>query len=165
MSTFRVSPFAPANETASDLYIERLNFDGYQLGAIGYGMSRFYCLVSSLTPLDHTGVTLVVAAMAAHALWGLRQRQPKFAYILLVYVFVIFALGTIGNAANIKWSELGFIENREFPGGPNAFFVAEESVTMVNLLCLGAYIVATWMQDGFLVSHQTTPPAATVPVN
>jgi hypothetical protein len=46
MATFRVSPFAPANETAHDLYIERLTFDGFQLGVFGYGAPRVLASVS-----------------------------------------------------------------------------------------------------------------------
>ncbi|KAI0030173.1 hypothetical protein K488DRAFT_54802 [Vararia minispora EC-137] len=133
MSSFRVSPYAPANETSYDLYVERLNLYGYQLGAFGHG------------------VALVIAIVTMHALWILRDSQPKFAYILLTYVFVIFSLGTIGNAGNLKWAELAFVENREYPGGPNAYFIHQKSSLVVNQMCSSAYVVVTWMQDGFIL--------------
>jgi hypothetical protein len=94
--------------------------------------------------------------MAVSALWNLRARQPGFAYPMLLYVFVIFSLGTIGNGANMKFFELIWIENRDFEGGPNAFFADEQSFVMSNVLSLGAYIVATWMQDGFLVGRRAS---------
>ncbi|KAI0028701.1 hypothetical protein K488DRAFT_57979 [Vararia minispora EC-137] len=135
MATFRVSPFAPANETAHDLYVERLIFDGFQLGDFATGACA----------------TTVIAALCVHSLLTLRARQPRFAYALLAYVFVIYSLGLIGNSANMKWVELCFIENRDYPGGPIAYFNEQGSFVMPNLLSLGAYIVATWMQDGFLL--------------
>jgi hypothetical protein len=35
--TFRVHPYAPANETEADLAFERSNLNGAILGGIGYG--------------------------------------------------------------------------------------------------------------------------------
>jgi len=133
MATIRESQWAPTDESAHDLYVERLWFYGFQLGLIGYGF------------------TLVLVGYAFKTLYSLRHRQPRFAYSFMVYVFVMFVLGTIGNTGNMKWFELGYVGNREFPGGPAAYFAEDGSFDTANLVSLTAYVVATWMQDGFLL--------------
>lgn len=70
---------------------------------------------------------------------------------MIAYITLNFILGSIGNAANIKFNEMVFIDDRDFPGGPNAFFTQQNSVT-INVLAYAVYIVNTWTQDGLLVS-------------
>lgn len=52
----------------------------------------------------------------------------------------------------MKFDELAFIKNRNFPGGPSAYLVKEGSFVPANLMSFAAYFIAMWMQDGFLVS-------------
>jgi len=46
---------------------------------------------------------------------------------------------------------LAFVGNRDYPGGPNGYLLIESSFVKINLACYAAYIMATWMQDGFLL--------------
>jgi len=132
MTTFRVSQWAPANETESDLIAERLNLNGNILGGVGYGVHAtlyFICL---------------------NLLLAQRRKHPKVSWTMIAYITLNFILGSIGNAANIKFNEMVFIDDRDFPGGPNAYFTAENSVT-INVLAYAVYIVNTWTQDGLLL--------------
>ncbi|EIN04127.1 hypothetical protein PUNSTDRAFT_76736 [Punctularia strigosozonata HHB-11173 SS5] len=132
MSTFRVSKWAPANETEADLLSERENLNGAVLGGVGYGVHAtlfFICL------------DLLIKQLKSH---------PKRSYAMLVYIVMLFILGSLGNAANIKFNEMVFVDNRDYPGGPNAYFVEQNGV-WINVLSYGVYIVNTWLQDGLLL--------------
>lgn len=80
-----------------------------------------------------------------------RRKHPRVSWTMIAYITLNFILGSIGNAANIKFNEMVFIDDRDFPGGPNAFFTQQNSVT-INVLAYAVYIVNTWTQDGLLVS-------------
>lgn len=132
MTTFRVSQWAPANETESDLIAERLNLNGNILGGVGYGVHAtlyFICL---------------------NLLLAQRRKHPRVSWTMITYITLNFILGSIGNAANIKFNEMVFIDDRDFPGGPNAYFMDMNSVT-INVLAYAVYIVNTWTQDGLLL--------------
>ncbi|KAJ7448666.1 hypothetical protein B0H11DRAFT_340224 [Mycena galericulata] len=122
--------FAPANETAAQLWNERSIFVGLFLGAIGFG------------------VHLTLFFQCARALYarkgGKRNRE------LLIFICILFILGNIGNATNIVFGQKTFIDDRDFPGGPNAFFV-EESTNWSAVVCNSVYIVNSWFQDALLL--------------
>ena len=113
----------------------------------------------------YLGVQSVIAFLCCQALWKLRRRQPRVSYSLLAYICVIFILGTLGNAGNMKLSELAFVDNRDYPGGPNAYLLEQSSLIKINLMCYAAYIMATWMQDGFLVSSFVTVHVCCIDLN
>jgi hypothetical protein len=69
---------------------------------------------------------------------------------LLVFICILFLLGNIGNATNIVFGQKTFIDDREYPGGPNAFFV-EQSTDWSAVVCNSVYIVNSWLQDALLV--------------
>jgi hypothetical protein len=63
----------------------------------------------------------------------------------------MFTLGSLGNAGNMRYNELTFIDARDFPGGPNGFVLAEYNywVGAAGTIC---FIIASWFQDGFVAS-------------
>ncbi|KAF8522613.1 hypothetical protein BU17DRAFT_44544 [Hysterangium stoloniferum] len=135
MSTFRISPYAPANETLATVMAERLDINGYILGAVGYGVHAtlfFLCLSLLLQRL---------------------RRDPKSSTssrIFLAYITLNFILGSVGNGINCLDNQQEFIDNRDFPGGPEAYekFVAG---SFINIFGAAVYIVNTWTQDGLLL--------------
>jgi hypothetical protein len=122
--------WAPANETASDIWNEKSILDGLFLGTVAYGIH----------------LTLFISAF--HLLYTRKRTQHES--FLLVYILVLFILGNIGNGTNIKFGEMTFIDDRNYPGGPNAFFV-QQSINPVAVICNSAYIVNSWLQDGLLL--------------
>ncbi|KAH9484497.1 hypothetical protein JR316_0003979 [Psilocybe cubensis] len=125
--------WAPVNETSADLWHERSILVGLFLGAIGYG------------------IHLTLFVWTSHILYTKRMNSKgTVGQFLLLYVVVVFVLGNIGNATNIRFGEMTFIDNRNYPGGPNAFFV-QQSTNKVAVLCNSAYIVNSWFQDGLLL--------------
>jgi hypothetical protein len=72
-------------------------------------------------------------------------------YIFLAYICAHFTLGTLGIAAGTQFNEMVFINNREYPGGPNAFFI-EQANYWSNYMTYVVYIITAWLQDWLLVS-------------
>ncbi|KAJ6482590.1 hypothetical protein C8R45DRAFT_1062954 [Mycena sanguinolenta] len=119
------------DETAAQLWNERCIFIGQFLGAFGYG------------------VHLTLFVQCAHALYvGRKSRRHNWE--LMAFIFIIFALGNIGNATSIFYAQKTFIDDRNYPGGPGAFFF-EQSTQWSGVVCNSVYIVNTWFQDGLLL--------------
>lgn len=131
-ATFRVSQWAPANETEADLIDERLLLNGNILGAVAYGVhATLYFICLSL-------------------FWSSRKRDPRTSWIFGVYITINFVLGSIGNAANIVENQYDFIDNRDFPGGPLAYALTTFAIP-INVVGFFAYVINTWLQDGLLL--------------
>ncbi|KAJ6482591.1 hypothetical protein C8R45DRAFT_1001965 [Mycena sanguinolenta] len=119
------------DETAAQLLNERYIFIGQFIGAFGYG------------------VHLTLFFQCVHALYtGRKSRRHNWE--MLIYVFILFALGNIGNATSIFYAQKTFIDDRNYPGGPGAFFF-EQSTQWSGVVCNSVYIVNTWFQDGLLL--------------
>ena len=71
--------------------------------------------------------------------------------LLLAFVSILFAMGTVNLACNTRMTQLEFIDNRNFPGGPNAWFFEFYS-DGVNTAGNAAYVIANVLTDGLLVS-------------
>ncbi|KAF8158630.1 hypothetical protein K438DRAFT_1860886 [Mycena galopus ATCC 62051] len=118
------------NETAAELWNERCIFIGQLIGTIGYG------------------VHLTLFCQCVPALCS--RKSGRHNRELLIYVFILFALGNIGNATTIVFAQKSFIDDRNYPGGPGAYFV-EQSTNWSAVVCNSVYIVNTWFQDGILL--------------
>lgn len=81
-------------------------------------------------------------------------RQKKGAHNrslwLLAFDSLLFAMGTINVGCNTKMMQLSFIDNRAYPGGPNAWFFAYYSDN-INTTGNISYIIANFLADGLLV--------------
>lgn len=95
------------------------------------------------------GVHLTLFIWCFHLL--LRKKKSRSEYLLMIYVVLLFIMGNIGNGTNIKVGELTFVDNRNFPGGPNEYF--SQGGGTVGLTCNVIYIINTWFQDGLLVKN------------
>ena len=69
---------------------------------------------------------------------------------LLTFITLLFALATINVACNTRFTQLQFIDNRNFPGGPNAWLFAFYSIG-VNTAGNASYVIANAFTDGLLV--------------
>ena len=69
----------------------------------------------------------------------------------LLFITIQIALVSISNGCQVKEDIMAFIDNRGFPGGPQAWFESNYLETPVGVAELfGA--LSFWMQDAFLVS-------------
>ena len=65
-------------------------------------------------------------------------------------------LGTFGITTGAKFNQMTFIDNRNFPGRPNAF-VAAQYGNFVNMFGTVAYIILNWFVDALVVSIPFLP--------
>lgn len=80
-----------------------------------------------------------------------KNGREKINYIFVTFVCVIFALNTVFIALNTHLQQSGYIDNRNFPGGPLAFELAQYSKAIV-IAPNACFIVANWLADALLVS-------------
>lgn len=139
MSLNDPSTWAPPGETAADLWEERSNFAGVVLSSAAYGVH----LTLYLIVLHHLVQHPVQRSSAGGKL--------KVAWGLVVYITWNFILGTFGIAAEARFAELMFIDDRNYPGGPNAFNAAQYG-DFINMFGTGAYVILNWFADGLVVS-------------
>ena len=64
-------------------------------------------------------------------------------------------LGTMGCAVSIKVNQSAFVDFRDYPGGPVAYWVEQFAITY-RVVGTAAYVINTWLQDGLLVSGLST---------
>ncbi|KAJ7605963.1 hypothetical protein DFH06DRAFT_1019882 [Mycena polygramma] len=121
--------FSP-DETPAQLWNERSILAGLYIGAVGFGI--------------HLTLFVLCASALRARKAGRRNRE------LLAFICILFVLGNIGNATNIVFGQKTFIDDRDYPGGPNAFFV-EQSTDWSAVVCNSAYIVNSWFQDALLL--------------
>ncbi|KAI6047506.1 hypothetical protein EDC04DRAFT_2864563 [Pisolithus marmoratus] len=118
----------------TNLWLERSRLDGMVLAAVSYG------------------ILLLLTFQAAAAILSRRRHRNGAVYRpwLLAYVFVTFILATIGFAANVKFTEMIWIDLRDAPGGPVAL-IEDELNYWINVMALTCYYVMEWFMQALLL--------------
>lgn len=80
-----------------------------------------------------------------------KSSNRTWAAFHIAYCTIIVTLIGIGNAANARLTQIYWINNRNFPGGPLAFLLEETSISTL-IWGWSVFIVASWLQDGYVVS-------------
>lgn len=121
------------DETPTQIFIEESWLQGTLLSNIAYGVE----------------LTLFVMCFAL-LIRQMNSANRKRQYCLLAFITSIFMLGTIFMGANARFTQLEFIEDRNYPGGPGAYgqamFMAPDGMATSI-----AFVVGNWIMDGFLV--------------
>jgi len=129
------SSFAPQNETSSDIWVEVSTFMGDTvLGAFSLGI---------MTCLYGFCLSVLIPQIKS------RERR-RWAIFHLAYTSLLAALVGIGTATNARLAQISWVNNRNFPGGPLAFITEEGNLTEL-ILGWSAYIVASWLQDAYVI--------------
>jgi hypothetical protein len=101
------------------------------------------------------GVELTLFFMAASLLVKQARRSDgakrKRTIAMLTYCAVITLLGLLFYASNTQFTQLAFVDDRNFPGGPNAYEQAMFALPIDELGNVCA-IMSTWMADALIVS-------------
>jgi len=130
MSSNSSTSFAPPGESALDLWIEKSNLDGFVLSGVGYG------------------ILFTVTFQTLQLFLG--QPKHKIQWGMVMYIAIVFTLASLGFAGNAKFNEMTYIEDRAFPGGPNAFTIAFYN-TPVNMMSFVSYTIMSWFADGLVL--------------
>lgn len=119
--------FAPPGETAYDLWVERSNLNGMLLSAVAYGSrSHSTDIDTLLTRL--LGILFTVTLQTL--LMFLQLPRSKIPRGLVTYISLMFILASIGVGTNAKFNQMTYIDDRNIPGGPNAFTVEFYATTV-----------------------------------
>ncbi|KAG1738396.1 uncharacterized protein EDB91DRAFT_1024696, partial [Suillus paluster] len=120
-----------------DLWLERSRLDGMTLGAVSYGVF-FLLTVQAAT------------ALMQRPRHGRKVAERRLRFILLFYIIITFVLGTIGFAANARYTEMIWIDLRDAPGGPVVLIVNEMKYS-INVVALSCYFVMEWFMQALLL--------------
>ncbi|KAF8553519.1 hypothetical protein OG21DRAFT_1441755 [Imleria badia] len=121
------------DEDPLTLFSERCWLQGSIVSAIAYGITvSLYFLSFHLLVRDKNRVEL-------------KQRLP-----LLIYITVSFVLGTLFMIALATFTQMAFIDDRNYPGGPNAF---ENNMFSIPVDDAGnaAFVLSNWLSDALVV--------------
>jgi len=132
MSSNSSNPWGP-NEPASDVLAEESWLQGALLSCIAYGALLVLFIQCTALLLKQTKRSTY------------RTKVP-----FLIIVFLIFFFATLFNGAIMKFTQLAFIENRNFPGGPNAYENAEFAIP-VDSMGNVAFTLSQWLCDGLII--------------
>lgn len=77
---------------------------------------------------------------------------------LLAFVVLIFTLSTIFQGAAMQFTQQAFVDDRNFPGGPNAYEIVEFSIP-IDALANDCLVVSTFLSDALLVCYLDVPCA------
>ncbi|THV05119.1 hypothetical protein K435DRAFT_826607 [Dendrothele bispora CBS 962.96] len=126
--------FAPAGETADDLWLERSLLNGVVLANVAYG------------------ILLTITIQCSIGLLNIYRRTGAVAWWICTYVGLMSTMATAAIATQNLFNQWCFIDFRDYPGGPFVFNVSFYA-TPVNAAGFGLYTIMAWMADG-LVLHR-----------
>ncbi|KAJ7214266.1 hypothetical protein C8J57DRAFT_1538485 [Mycena rebaudengoi] len=122
--------FAPPGESAYDLWVERSNLNGVVLAAVTYG------------------ILFTVTFQTLLIFFQLPKRKVPWGFV--TYISAMFTLASIGFGTNAKFNQMTYIDNRNIPGGPNAFTLQYYSIPL-NLTGFVCYTMMSWLADGLVL--------------
>ena len=157
-------PYAPAGESSSDIWLERSYFVGGFLAAVAYGASFSFLLPFSTwyhsTDEHHIcrsspfviGFHCCIFGICVYFLLhhpSRGNRPPN--YKLIAYVTVIWLIATVNVAARMKWNEMIWIDDRDYPGGPIGFLYNQFTLP-INTVGNTTFVVNSCLTDLMVVS-------------
>jgi len=95
------------------------------------------------------GVLFALSCQCLHSLL-LYPRNKKIQWHLVVYVATLFALSTVAFGTEIKFNELTFVDDRNYPGGPLAYNFDQYN-NPANVATFASSFIAAWFVDAFLI--------------
>lgn len=135
MSLNSSSPEWRPQESANDILSEHTWLQGAFLAAVAFGMSTIlYFMSVHLLRIRPTSRSSKNAGP-----WKKRMG-------LLVYITIIFLLGILYMAGLLQFTQQSFIDDRLYPGGPNAYEEVMFSIP-VDMLANVIMVLLTWMCD------------------
>lgn len=133
------STWTPVGETSTDILNDAVNLVSTIICGFGYGIAfTLYC---------------ICARVLYSQLWlpG-KQRRARF---MLAYITIVTFCGGLYLASASRVAQLGYVDFRNYPGGPYAYtlfiFSAPDSV-----LGVVSYFIVNWMTDAMIVRASTS---------
>lgn len=95
---------------------------------------------------------LVLYGICALYLWKQRNRHGKLVFFRLVYITILIILESLVVATSTWVIECMYIQNRNYPGGPMAWFLAVSNEP-VDIIFYWSFFVLTFMSDLVVVRN------------
>ena len=70
---------------------------------------------------------------------------------LLTYITLLLCIETINMIVGARTVQVVYVDNRNYPGGPWAYFMATQNLP-INVVYLASYFVVTFLSDLLVVS-------------
>lgn len=132
-------------------WFERANYIAVNVGLIAYGKAY---TDSGRNDSNHLRIQLLgmhIIAMCACAYYLVQEKNIKKNVKWLLFIFVLFACGTVNISINMTFNEWAWIDFREYPGGPLQFLLEQQS-NVVNTWGNAISTVVELLTDALLVS-------------
>jgi hypothetical protein len=113
---------------------------------MGLGSLIVFTLIYSI------GVLFAVTILCLHAVVNDGDKSVTRRWFNIGYACTLFVLSTLGNISNSATAVIAFVNNRDFPGGPNVY-LTEHYNTPLSMTGFVAFMLTTLMEDGYLVSR------------
>ena len=97
------------------------------------------------------GVQIVLYASCAIFLWKTRQSRGRQSDFLLLYSTILLSVETIFSAVQARTVQVIYIDNRNYPGGPWAYFLATQNLP-INVMFYATLFILTFLSDLLIVS-------------
>jgi len=126
------------DEDSQTLFSERCWLQGVVISAVAYG------------------ITVSLYLLSFHFLVREKNRvEFKQRVLLLIYITIIFLLGTLFMCSLAAFTQMVFIDDRNYPGGPSAF---ENNMFSIPTDDAGnaAFTLSNWLCDALVVSTSAT---------
>ena len=146
------TPYYGPDESATEIFLERTSLAGDFLSGVGYGNYTFPIsrTIFSLLFL-YLGVQLVLYTTCAIYLWNVPRSRGNQSIFLLAYMSILFCVRTIFQAVQARTVQAMFIDNRNYPGGPWAYFLATQNLP-INVIFYATLFISTFLADLLIVS-------------
>ena len=69
---------------------------------------------------------------------------------LLTYITLLLCIETIFQIAEARTVQIVYVDNRNYPGGPWAYFLATQNLP-INVVYLASYFAVTFLSDLLVV--------------
>ena len=96
------------------------------------------------------GTQLVLYTTCALYLWSQRKTRKRSIF-LLAYITLLLVIETMYMVVQANTVQSMYIDNRNFPGGPWAYFLATQQLP-INVIFYATLFVLTFLSDLLLVS-------------
>lgn len=145
------TPYYGPYESAEDIFIERTFVAGDFIAGVGYGQDLAHIFFYVISQHFFTsGIQVVLYISCALFLWNARRSRGRQSTILLGYITMLFSVETIFVGVQARTVQLMYIDNRNFPGGPWAYFLATQNLA-VNVMFYATLFVLTFLSDLLVV--------------
>ncbi|CAL1705416.1 unnamed protein product [Somion occarium] len=91
------------------------------------------------------GIQIVLYVSCALYLWNTRKERKNALY-LLAYITTLIAIETIFIIVQARTVQVLYVDNRNYPGGPWAYFLATQNLA-INVLFYATLFVLTFLSD------------------